>query len=102
MLLLGYWVKFTATKATKQPVAGSNGLNVASKDAFVGAEDPKRLRYAKLHVVADPGEMSLVSILYSYARVLIALPVIRNPSRNLTRHYRPKYLWTDPGLRLDR
>ena len=83
-LLRANWVNFALSKAIKQPVAGSDGLNVASIDAFVGSvddEDPKWKGYVKFHVAADPGEM----ILDSYARVLIALPLNRNPSFNLTR-----------------
>lgn len=76
----GGWVNFAVTKATKQPVAGSRGLNIASIDAFLGYvdlgffrfgsfrygsfrfRDPKRVGYVKFHVAADPGEMPLFSI----------------------------------------
>ena len=59
------WVNFTVTKAIRQPVAASHGLNVASIGAFVGSvdvRDPKRKGCAKFHVAADPGEMPLLSI----------------------------------------
>lgn len=54
-----------ATKAISPPVAGSDGLNIAFIDAFVGSvndEDPKRLGYVQFHVAADPGEISFSSI----------------------------------------
>ena len=65
------WVNFTVTKATKQPAAGSRGLDIASIDAFVRFKyapvdvfdrNPKRRRYVKFHVAADPGKMFLLSI----------------------------------------
>ena len=93
LLLQGNWVNFAATKATEQRVAGSDGLNVASIDAFTGSldtKDPKRRNgYVKFHDAADPGEMSLFSIPNSYARVLIASPPCRHPSFYLTGYYRP-------------
>ena len=62
-----HWVNFTVTKAIKQPVAGSRGLNIASIHAFLDIESfdvpvPKRVEYVKFHVAADPGELPLFSI----------------------------------------
>ena len=59
----GGWVYFTVTKATKQPAAGSRGLNVASIDASVRYNDllPSD-RDVKFHVAADPGKMPLFLI----------------------------------------
>ena len=105
------WVNFAVTKATKQPIVGSDGFNVVSIDAFVGSLDrfdrlmprkhPRRSllldltdpllrpRRVKFHVAADPGEMPLFSIPDSYARVLIAVALTRHPSFNLTGYHRP-------------
>ena len=63
ILYLGFeWINFAITKAIKQPVAGSDGLNIAYIDAFLGpvdVEDYKREGYVSFRVAADPGEMSL-------------------------------------------
>ena len=78
------WVNFTATKATKQPVAGCHGLNVASIGAFVGSinvRDPEREGYVKFHVAADPGKMFSCQ---SHIPVLTALSLSRHPSFNVT------------------
>lgn len=60
-LLEDDWVNFEAIKATEKSLAGSDGLNVASIDAFIGSVDrrgPRDSRYVQFHVAADQGEIS--------------------------------------------
>ena len=59
-LIESSWINFAVTKATKQPVAGSDGLNIASINAFIGPVDKERKsNYVRFHVAADQGEISL-------------------------------------------
>ena len=65
-LLAFDWVNFAAIKAANELIGGSDCLNIASIDAFVGSvdwKDPKQIGDVRFHVAADPGEISLSSTL---------------------------------------